>query len=100
MSEDSDRFCWDLSRSGFKKRAGDDVWECDIIGKLAIMRDSEHYFTLAFKVRQTTDEQIKTNGDLMRNTVFVSAPISKFSELPAAEKRREREQTKRKPKGA
>jgi hypothetical protein len=49
MSEDSEQFCRDLSRSGFKKRTGDDVWECEIIGKLTIMRQSEHYFTVAFQ---------------------------------------------------
>jgi hypothetical protein len=89
MSEDSEQFCRDLSRSGFKKRRGDDVWECEIIGKLTIMRQSEHYFTVGFKVRRSPDEQVITNGDAMSNIVFVSAPISKFSKLPAAERRRE-----------
>jgi hypothetical protein len=90
MSEDSEQFCRDLSRSGFKKRRGDDVWECEIIGKLTIMRQSEHYFTVGFKVRQSPHK----NGNAMSNTVFVSATISKFSELPAAERRREKKAKK------
>src|SRR5690348_3996232 len=94
MSEDADQFCRDLSRSGFKKRRGDEVWECEIIGKLTIMRQSEHYFTVGFKVRQSPDEQVVTNGDAMSNIVFVEAPISKFSELPAAERRREKKEAK------
>jgi hypothetical protein len=94
MSEDADQFCRDLSRSGFKKRRGDEVGECEIIGKLTIMRQSEHHFTEGFKVRQSPDEQVVTNGDAMSNIVFVEAPISKFSELPAAERRREKKAKK------
>ena len=80
MSEDSENFIRDLGRAGFKKRKNDDVWQGEV-EEFCIMRQSEHYFALAFKVKRPGKPKTETIGESMDKIMFVHAPIGKF-ELP------------------